>query len=56
MFHAFRYCPECKKHQPATKKFDLWNLPEILIVHLKRFSYSRFYRDKIDAIVEFPVR
>ncbi|XP_061187744.1 ubiquitin carboxyl-terminal hydrolase 15-like isoform X2 [Saccostrea echinata] len=50
------YCPQCKKHQPATKKFDLWNLPEILIVHLKRFSYNRFYRDKIDALVEFPVR
>lgn len=50
------YCPECKKHQPATKKFDLWSLPDVLIVHLKRFSYNRFYRDKIDALVEFPAR
>ncbi|XP_056001735.1 ubiquitin carboxyl-terminal hydrolase 15-like [Ostrea edulis] len=50
------YCPNCKLHQPATKKFDLWNLPEILIIHLKRFSYNRFYRDKIDTIVEFPIR
>ncbi|GLG93575.1 Ubiquitin carboxyl-terminal hydrolase 32 [Gryllus bimaculatus] len=50
------YCPDCKQHQRATKKFDLWKLPKILIIHLKRFSYSRFRRDKIDSLVEFPLR
>uniref|UniRef100_A0A8B9GDF1 Ubiquitin carboxyl-terminal hydrolase n=1 Tax=Amazona collaria TaxID=241587 RepID=A0A8B9GDF1_9PSIT len=50
------YCPNCKKHQQATKKFDLWSLPRILVVHLKRFSYSRYWRDKLDTVVEFPVR
>uniref|UniRef100_U3KN40 Ubiquitin carboxyl-terminal hydrolase n=1 Tax=Oryctolagus cuniculus TaxID=9986 RepID=U3KN40_RABIT len=50
------YCPNCKKHQQATKKFDLWSLPKILVVHLKRFSYSRYWRDKLDTAVEFPVR
>ena len=50
------YCPRCKKHQQATKKFDIWSLPDVLIVHLKRFSYNRYYRDKIDALVEFPAR
>uniref|UniRef100_A0A8C4LTD7 Ubiquitin carboxyl-terminal hydrolase n=1 Tax=Equus asinus asinus TaxID=83772 RepID=A0A8C4LTD7_EQUAS len=52
----FRYCPNCKKHQQATKKFDLWSLPKILVVHLKRFSYNRYWRDKLDTVVEFPVR
>lgn len=51
-----RYCPSCQKHQQATKKFDLWTLPKILVVHLKRFSYSRYWRDKLDTVVEFPVR
>ena len=23
------YCPVCKEHQQATKKFDLWMLPEV---------------------------
>ncbi|KAG7477995.1 hypothetical protein MATL_G00075790 [Megalops atlanticus] len=50
------YCPTCKKHQQATKKFDLWSLPHILVVHLKRFSYSRCWRDKLDTVVDFPVR
>ena len=48
------YCPRCKKHQQATKRFDLWKVPDVLVVHLKRFSNSRLLRDKIDAFVDFP--
>uniref|UniRef100_A0A2C9KRP9 ubiquitinyl hydrolase 1 n=1 Tax=Biomphalaria glabrata TaxID=6526 RepID=A0A2C9KRP9_BIOGL len=51
---SFRFCPDCKQHKQATKKFDLWSLPEVLIIHLKRFSYNRYCRDKIDVLVEFP--
>uniref|UniRef100_A0A8C2WYA7 Ubiquitin carboxyl-terminal hydrolase n=1 Tax=Cyclopterus lumpus TaxID=8103 RepID=A0A8C2WYA7_CYCLU len=50
------YCPVCKKHQLATKKLDLWSLPEVLIIHLKRFSYTKFTREKLDSIVKFPLR
>src|SRR6266702_4407881 len=38
------YCPQCKKHQQATKKFDLWSVPDVLVVHLKRFSRSSALR------------
>nr|KAF6360882.1 ubiquitin specific peptidase 11 [Myotis myotis] len=50
------YCPNCKQHQLATKKLDLWTLPETLIIHLKRFSYTKFSREKLDTLVEFPIR
>uniref|UniRef100_A0AAQ5XFY2 Ubiquitin carboxyl-terminal hydrolase n=1 Tax=Amphiprion ocellaris TaxID=80972 RepID=A0AAQ5XFY2_AMPOC len=50
------YCPVCKKHQLATKKLDLWSLPEVVIIHLKRFSYTKFTREKLDSIVDFPLR
>uniref|UniRef100_A0A5S6QVM2 Ubiquitin carboxyl-terminal hydrolase n=1 Tax=Trichuris muris TaxID=70415 RepID=A0A5S6QVM2_TRIMR len=50
------YCPRCKKHQQATKKFDLWSLPEVLVVHLKRFSSCRNYRSKIETLISFPIR
>ncbi|XP_077001360.1 LOW QUALITY PROTEIN: ubiquitin carboxyl-terminal hydrolase 11 [Tamandua tetradactyla] len=50
------YCPTCKQHQLATKKLDLWMLPETLIIHLKRFSYTKFSREKLDTLVEFPIR
>ncbi|KAK4230885.1 UCH-domain-containing protein [Podospora fimiseda] len=49
------YCPRCKAHQRASKKFDLWKTPDILVVHLKRFSSSGFRRDKLDTLVDFPV-
>lgn len=48
------YCPRCKEHRQASKKLDLWRLPEILVVHLKRFSYSRFLKNKLDTFVNFP--
>lgn len=49
------YCSSCKEFRCATKKFDLWSVPEVLIIHLKRFQYSRMYRDKIDSFVDFPL-
>ncbi|XP_069040333.1 ubiquitin carboxyl-terminal hydrolase 11 [Lepisosteus oculatus] len=50
------YCPTCKKHRLATKKLDLWSLPEVLIIHLKRFSYTKYSREKLDTVVNFPIR
>lgn len=49
------YCPDCKEFRQATKKFDLWKVPDILVVHLKRFSAGRGLRDKIDVAVDFPI-
>lgn len=49
------YCPSCKKHQQASKKLDLWRLPEILVIHLKRFSYTWFTKNKLETFVDFPV-
>ncbi|KYK58316.1 ubiquitin carboxyl-terminal hydrolase [Drechmeria coniospora] len=49
------YCPRCKEHRRASKKFDLWKTPDILVAHLKRFSSSGWRRDKLDILVEFPI-
>ncbi|XP_021720584.1 ubiquitin carboxyl-terminal hydrolase 8-like [Chenopodium quinoa] len=49
------YCPGCKQHRQASKKLDLWRLPEILVSHLKRFSYSKYTKNKLEAYVDFPV-
>lgn len=53
--NCFRYCPGCKEHRQAIKKLDLWRLPEILVIHLKRFSYSQFMKNKLEAYVDFPL-
>jgi ubiquitin carboxyl-terminal hydrolase 4/11 len=48
------YCPRCKEHRRASKKLDLWRTPDILVIHLKRFSSSGFRRDKLETLVDFP--
>jgi hypothetical protein len=30
-------------------------LPDILVFHLKRFSYSRYLKNKLDTFVDFPI-
>ncbi|KAK4055840.1 hypothetical protein OIO90_003095 [Microbotryomycetes sp. JL221] len=49
------YCSTCKKHQQATKKVELWKVPDILVFAFKRFSSNRYSRDKIDDFIEFPL-
>ncbi|KAG7961553.1 hypothetical protein I3843_09G022800 [Carya illinoinensis] len=49
------YCPSCKNPRQAIKKLDLWRLPEILVIHLKRFSYGRYFKNKLETFVDFPV-
>ncbi|CAE6514653.1 unnamed protein product [Rhizoctonia solani] len=45
------YCSRCKQHRQATKQLQLWSLPTILVLQLKRFAK----RSKIDTLVTFPV-
>ncbi|KAB2010271.1 hypothetical protein ES319_D10G227000v1 [Gossypium barbadense] len=49
------YCPQCKEQRQASKKLDLWRLPEVLVIHLKRFSYSRSMKHKVETFVNFPI-
>jgi ubiquitin carboxyl-terminal hydrolase 4/11/15 len=49
------YCGRCKELRRASKTLELWTVPDILVVHLKRFSGERFRRDKVDVLVDFPI-
>lgn len=57
--HDMWYCGKCAEHVQAYKRMALWRMPEILIVHLKRFQYSQgtffVHRDKLDMLVDFPL-
>jgi Ubiquitin carboxyl-terminal hydrolase len=50
------YCPRCKEHRQARKTLQLWRVPDIFAVHLKRFSASRGMRDKLDDKIDFPIK
>jgi len=45
------YCSRCQKHQQASKQLQLWRLPNILVLQLKRFTV----RGKIDNLITFPI-
>lgn len=49
-------CPHCKVPQQGTVKLSLWTLPEILIIHLKRFRQVAEQRHKLTTLVRFPLR
>ena len=50
------YCSSCKEHVRAMKTMELWKLPNILIVHLKRFEYKHaMRRDKLETFVDCPL-
>lgn len=49
-------CNNCKKRQRSTKKFWIRRLPNVLCLHLKRFRWSMFSRQKVETFVQFPVQ
>lgn len=49
------YCGRCKELRRATKTLEIWTLPDILVIHLKRFSSNRRFGDKIEALVDCPL-
>lgn len=51
------YCSVCQTHRDATKKTDLWIVPAILIVHLKRFRFNEYGQlgSKNNARIRYPV-
>ena len=47
------YCSQCKEFRDVTKKMELWSLPPVLVLHLKRFSYTRYSREKLGQVCLF---
>lgn len=44
-------CDNCKNVGGATKHIGFWLMPDILIVHLKRFDHQG---NKIETVIDFP--
>lgn len=36
-------CPRCRRRVQALKKLDLWKLPPLLVLHLKRFEWVEIH-------------
>ncbi|XP_047141245.1 ubiquitin carboxyl-terminal hydrolase 32 isoform X2 [Hydra vulgaris] len=48
------YCSKCNMHRKIAKKFDIWKLPPILVIHLKRFHMINNQWVKSNKHVRFP--
>lgn len=44
-------CENCKNSGNVTQKMDIWRLPEIMIIHLKRFHFEAGATEKIDDFI-----
>ena len=48
-------CESCGKTSRSRMQMNIWRCPQILVIHLKRFSNSSWRRQKIDTEVRFPL-
>ncbi|XP_042585286.1 ubiquitin carboxyl-terminal hydrolase 43-like [Cyprinus carpio] len=48
-------CPHCKQLKQGMVQMSLWTLPDILILHLKRFRQVGERRNKLSTLVQFPL-
>ncbi|KAG0065974.1 ubiquitin-specific protease doa4 [Linnemannia elongata] len=48
-------CPNCKKPRKATKQLTISRVPDVLLIQLKRFSSDGPFKNKIKAMVQYPI-
>lgn len=51
-------CPHCQKYLPVVKTLGLWSLPDILVIHFKRFRQQHTkgpQSAKLTTTVTFPL-
>ncbi|ETN67934.1 ubiquitin carboxyl-terminal hydrolase 43 [Anopheles darlingi] len=53
-------CPHCQRYLPVVKTLGLWSLPDIMVIHLKRFRQQQLRATtqaaKLTNLVKFPLR
>lgn len=49
------FCGNCKAHRKGRMRTWLYRLPDILVIHIKRFNMTARWREKIRTKVVFPL-
>ena len=49
-------CPVCNKQDSSIQKYEIEKLPQVLIIHLKRFDVNNEGISKIQQCVDFPLK
>jgi ubiquitin carboxyl-terminal hydrolase 2/21 len=46
-------CDGCKRKEPTSKMILIEKLPEVLVIHMKRFSYGTYRGKKITSDIRY---
>eukprot|EP00656_Telonema_subtile_P029977 TRINITY_DN33017_c0_g1_i2.p1 TRINITY_DN33017_c0_g1~~TRINITY_DN33017_c0_g1_i2.p1 ORF type:complete len:400 (-),score=82.22 TRINITY_DN33017_c0_g1_i2:105-1304(-) len=49
------HCDKCRGPVHAQKQLELWRLPQVVIVTLKRFQHTAYGSSKVNTQVEIPI-
>lgn len=51
------HCSNCKKGRKSNRKFEFYKMPNILVIHLKRFKFGRttYGSSKLNQAIKFPI-
>ena len=55
MSNQFQTNLKCKKPRDAERTLQLWRVPSMLIIHLKRFKSEGRWKSKIQTLVNYPL-
>lgn len=50
------FCETCQKRCECSKRIEIWKMPNILIIHFKRFRYNHKQKRKMDTFINFPIQ
>ena len=48
------FCENCNAKTTFSKNFEIERFPKYLVLALKRFKYTKLYKQKIDSLITFP--
>lgn len=48
-------CDVCKDKRKCVKRMSIYRNPRILVIHIKRFRFHNYHREKLLTDVNFPV-
>jgi ubiquitin carboxyl-terminal hydrolase 31 len=52
------HCPQCNQKREAVKRLGVWSVPDVLVIHLKRFRHQSTVpttTSKLETRVDFPL-
>ncbi|EGR29667.1 ubiquitin carboxyl-terminal hydrolase family protein, putative, partial [Ichthyophthirius multifiliis] len=50
------YCQKCKNHTKSKRRFEIQKLPDVLVIHIKRFYFGSIRKEKLLHKITFNIQ